>query len=198
MSDSVKATVLKDEELDIGLKVRHLRIRKGLTLKQLAAIIDCSDSLLSKIENHRTNPSLGMVKKIATALGVNIGDLYTSDSDLLRIVSRADGRPLIRMGQTDQEKGFVLERLIPFSDQHLLQGSIHHIPPGFETDGPLHTEGEKFGYVLLGEIELRVGDQIFVVREGDSFCFRSKWQHSYRNRSGDVARVLWLNTPPNF
>jgi uncharacterized cupin superfamily protein len=91
-----------------------------------------------------------------------------------------------------------LERLIPYSDKHLLQGSIHHIAPGYETEGPHHDHGEKFGYVLSGELELRIADQIFVIRENDSFCFKSNLPYSYRNSSRKPARLLLMNTPPNF
>ena len=92
----------------------------------------------------------------------------------------------------------VLERLIPYAEGHLLQGNIHHIEPGGGSEGDLEHEGEDFGYVLEGEIELVVASRKYLLRAGDSFCFRSEHPHSYRNPGRQGARVLWLNTPPTF
>ena len=59
-------------------------------------------------------------------------------------------------------------------------------------------EGEEFGYLLDGEIELIVDKKKYQLRPGDSFFFRSERPHSYTNNRKKVARILWLNTPPTF
>jgi uncharacterized cupin superfamily protein len=91
-----------------------------------------------------------------------------------------------------------LEALIPSASGHLLSGYINHIEPGGGSDGLIQHEGEEFGYVLEGQIELNVAGRRYRVGEGDSFHFRSERAHSYRNVGKKKARILWLNTPPTF
>lgn len=195
------APMLQDAEpggMPVGTKLRHTRLMKGLTLKQLAEAARCSESLLSKIENGRANPSLRMIQRIASALGITIGELFAEDDDPTHVVARFGHRMMIETDQVRRGSGTVLERLIPYAPGHLLQGNIHHIEPGGGSDGELVHEGEDFGYVLEGEVELLVAGRSYMLRDGDSFCFRSSLPHAYRNRGGSRARILWLNTPPTF
>lgn len=185
-------------EVRIGPKMRHTRLLKGLTLKQLAEAADCSESLLSKIENGRANPSLKMIHRVATALGMPVAGLFQSDGDPDSVVLRKGERPVVATDQIRTGHGVQLEAIIPSSSGHLLSGYINHIEPGGGSEGEVHHDGEEFGYVLEGEIELRVGGMKYTVGAGDCFHFRSEKPHSYRNTGAKVARVIWLNTPPTF
>lgn len=198
MSESGSVAPAPPLEISVGSKMRHTRLLKGLTLKQLADRAGCSESLLSKIENGRANPSLNMIQRVASALGITVGELFAQGDDLDHVVMRLGKRPLIDIDQSRRGDGLTLERLIPSAGGHLLQGNIHHIEPGGGSEGELQHDGEDFGYVLEGEVELSVAGRKYLLRAGDSFCFRSEHPHGYRNVSRRVARVLWLNTPPTF
>jgi transcriptional regulator with XRE-family HTH domain len=185
-------------EVRIGPKMKHTRLLKGLTLKQLADTAGCSESLLSKIENGRANPSLKMVHRVAAALGTPVAGLFQADGDLGSVVLRQGERPVIGTDQMRSGYGIRLEAIIPAASGHLLSGYINHIEPGGGTEGELQHEGEEFGFVLEGEIELKVAGRRYRVGTGDCFHFRSELAHSYRNNGASLARVLWLNTPPTF
>ena len=185
-------------EAQVGVKLRHTRLMKGLTLKQLAEQVGCSESLLSKIENGRANPSLNILKRLVKALGVTVGNLFAFPDDPDNVVTRAGQRPLIETDQLKHGHGIVIERLIPYSEEYLLQGNIHHIAPGDGSDGAYEHEGEEFGYVLEGQFEVTVGGRAYELNVGDTFCFRSERPHSYRNIGKTTARILWVNTPPSF
>jgi transcriptional regulator with XRE-family HTH domain len=178
--------------------MKHTRLLKGLTLKQLAVAAGCSESLLSKIENGRANPSLKMIHRVASALGMPVAGLFLQDTDPDMVVLRSGGRPVIETDQIRRGEAVKLEALIPSAGSHLLSGYINHIQPGGGSNGDLVHEGEEFGYILEGEIELTVDDRRYLVGAGDSFNFRSNKPHSYRNAGAGVARVLWINTPPTF
>ena len=182
----------------IGPKIRHTRLLKGLTLRDLADIAQCSESLLSKIENGRANPSLKMIHRIASALGTPVAGLFQLGGDPEDIVLRRGQRPVIETDQVRRGDGVQLEAVIPTASGHLLSGYINHIEPGGGSEGLIQHEGEEFGYVLEGEIELNVAGRAYRLREGDSFHFLSERAHSYRNVGRKKARVLWLNTPPTF
>ena len=182
----------------IGPKIRHTRLLKRLTLRDLAKVAQCSESLLSKIENGRANPSLKMIHRIASALGTPVAGLFQHGGDSDDIVLRRGQRPVIETDQVRRGDGVRLEAVIPTASGHLLSGYINHIEPGGGSEGLIQHEGEEFGYVLEGEIELKVAGRPYRLNEGDSFYFRSERAHSYRNVGRKKARVLWLNTPPTF
>jgi transcriptional regulator with XRE-family HTH domain len=182
----------------IGPKIRHTRLLKGLTLRELADVAQCSESLLSKIENGRANPSLKMIHRIASALGTQVAGLFQLAGDSEDIVLRRGRRPVIETDQVRRGNGVQLEAVIPAASGHLLSGYINHIEPGGGSEGLIQHEGEEFGYVLEGEIELKVAGRPYRLNKGDTFHFRSERAHSYRNVGTKKARVLWLNTPPTF
>lgn len=182
----------------IGQRLRHIRQIKLLRLKDVAARIGYSESMLSKIECGKTKPSLDMMHKVATALDTSIAALFnTADNNDLVIYPRGQ-RQTINIAVEDSDHAISLERLVPFSPGRALEGNIHVIMPGASNGGDIKHEGEEVGYVISGSLELKVGDEVFVLSAGDSFFFCSNLPHSYRNCGTEVASVVWINTPPTF
>jgi transcriptional regulator with XRE-family HTH domain len=193
-----KEPVVDTPEIRVGLKMKHTRLLKGLTLKQLAELAGCSESLLSRIENGNANPSIKMMHRVALALGMPVSGLFQENVDPSDVVMRQGERPTVGTDQVRRGKGSKLEALIPSGRANLLSGYINDIEPGGGSEGVLQHEGEEFGFVLDGEIELTVDKRSYQLREGDSFYFRSERPHSYINNRKKLARVLWINTPPSF
>jgi len=187
-------------DMDIGVRLKHARLVKGLRLRELAEALDCSESFLSKVENDKVRPSLAMLHKIVGALGINIPQLFTTSLEPVGPVQlvRADSRPVIRTGSLAKGPGILLERLIAASRASLLEANIHCVEPGGHTDGVYTHEGEEIGFVLEGQLELQVDGVWYVCKQGDSFFFRSNLPHGYRNIGHVVTKVLWVNTPATF
>ncbi|MCY1234961.1 HTH-type transcriptional regulator PuuR [compost metagenome] len=80
----------------------------------------------------------------------------------------------------------------------LLQANIHIVWPGEASDGQIEHQGEEVGYVLEGQLELMLGDDVYLIGPGDAFTFASQVPHGYRNVGDVVARVLWVNSPATF
>jgi transcriptional regulator with XRE-family HTH domain len=179
----------------VGSKIRYTRRLRGLTLKEVADAAECSESLLSKIENGRADPSLKMLQRLTTALGLTIGQLFAQEDNAENVVMRAATRVSF---ETGQHGGSRVEPVSPHAAGSLLECHLHHISAGDGSGGELKHEGEEFGYVLEGELELVVDGRRFTAAAGDAFCFRSDRPHSWRNLSTGVTRVLWVNTPPTF
>lgn len=189
--------VAKQQPVALGVRIHHARMVRGMTLKELADQSQCSESMLSKIENDKAAPSFATLHRVATALGTNISELYSAANSAERIVSQAGERPVLITDNLRTGKGIQLERLIPYSREHLLQGNIHRIEPGGGSEAIVHS-GEEIGYVLEGEIELVIDGKKMRAKSGDSFHFRSELPHAYRNVGAKTARVLWISTPPTF
>ena len=161
----------------LGTRLKLARQTRGLTLKALSEAANCSESLLSKIENGKASPSLPMLHRLVQVLETNIGWMFEESDGEEGIVFRAGARPLIALDPLRRGEGISLERIIPYSQGHLLQCNIHHIEKDGASAGPIQHAGEEVGYVLAGEIELIVGERQFQLTAGDSFVFNSDLPH---------------------
>jgi transcriptional regulator with XRE-family HTH domain len=182
----------------LGTRLKLARQTRGLTLKALSQAAGCSESLLSKIENGKASPSLPMLHRLVQVLETNIGWMFEESDGEEGIVFRAGTRPLIALDPLRRGEGISLERVIPYSQGHLLQCNIHHIEKDGASAGPIQHAGEEVGYILAGEIELIVGEKHFKLAPGDAFVFNSDVPHSYRNIGAARASIFWVNTPPTF
>ena len=182
----------------LSIRLRLARQIRGMTLKSVADAAGCSESLLSKIENGKATPSLPMLHRLVLALETNIGWMFEEGDGDEGVVFRRGERPLITLDPLRQGEGISLERVIPYSNGHLLQCNIHHIETGGESAGPIQHAGEEVGYVLEGDIELMVANSTYKLSAGDSFVFRSELPHHYRNVGVSPASIFWVNTPPTF
>ncbi len=185
-----------------GVRLKHARLVKGYTLRQLAEIVDCSESMISKLENDKLAPSISMLHRLTAALDTSIAELFleaeNSSFDSGVTVFRADRRARFEVEPELEKAGSWFERILPIHRSGLLQANILNIPKGANTSSFVTHEGEEFGYMIKGELEVVVDQRSHFLRKGDVVYFSSALPHGYRNNSDSVAQVLWINTPPTL
>lgn len=184
--------------LGVGARLRHARLIRRYRLKDVARDAGCSESLVSKVENDKLEPSLHVLHKLCGALQIGLGELFNDSHAGDPITTRPGQRAVIELDPLRRGKGVRMERVIPYARGHLLQSNIHVIAPGGSSDGTISHQGEEVGYVIAGEVELMVDGKAYALSAGDSFCFRSHLEHGYRNVGKSEARIFWVNTPPTF
>jgi len=190
----------RGENLLIGAYLKHARLNRRRSLRQLSDEVGCSESFLSKVENDKLRPSLAMLHRIVSALGVSIGKLFVAGNgaDSTVTVVKADSRPILKTGHLRSGKGIALEALVPTSIAVLLEANIHRVAPGCSSRGLIQHQGEEMGFVLEGKIELNVQGKKVSVSKGDAFFFQSHLKHGYRNTGKKEAQIVWINTPQSF
>jgi len=193
-----KAAPPTDANDSLGVRLKHARMVRQLTLKVLADQAGCSESLLSKVEGGHATPSLATLHRIAAALSTNIASLISGPDINTSPIQRAGERPSVIFPTARKRGAIMLERVVVPAPGRLLQGDIHVIEPLSSSDEQISHIGEELGYVLEGELELTLDAEQYRLQAGDSFYFPSGVPHSYRNPGQVVARVLWINTPPTF
>ena len=90
------ADVLDLARYAIGTRLRHARLMQGARLKDVADAAGCSESLVSKIENNKLEPSLQVLLKICNVLKIGLGQLFTQQEDDTPVVTRAGERAIAR------------------------------------------------------------------------------------------------------
>ncbi|GBG38284.1 helix-turn-helix domain-containing protein [Mycobacterium montefiorense] len=160
--------------------LRAVRRQRGLTLEQLAAQTGLTKSYLSKIERRQSTPSIAVALKLARALQVDVGRLFSDDAAEEKItVDRAAGAD----GQRYRVLASALlgKSMSPFVVR----------PTATAADNP-HAEhtGQEFVFVHAGRIELDYGDQIIKLDTGDSAYFDAAVSHQIRAIGSDPAEVV--------
>lgn len=185
-------------EWTVGHRLRMARRERNATLKEIADIAGCSESVLSKVENNKAQVSLNLLRRICKAVGMTMGELFAPWDDVDDVVVYAGRREVVHLNPPESEQQSYLECLVPRKRLSALQGNIHVMAPGCGSDGMVSHEGEEIGYVICGKIELTVGERVYTIEEGDSFYFRSEVPHGYRNTGMYEARIIFVNSPPTF
>ncbi|NLJ80462.1 MAG: cupin domain-containing protein, partial [Firmicutes bacterium] len=98
----------------------------------------------------------------------------------------------------DSELKCEIHWLVPNAQKNIMEPIIIHLEPQGRTllDDP--HDGEEFGYVLKGEIDLHLGSKKKRVRSGETFYFQAQASHFIVNNGKKRASVLWVSTPPSF
>jgi len=174
----------------IGVHLRQMRLRRGLSLAKVAKQIGISVGFLSALERSHMSASVGTLRKLARFYKTNILDFFDPAESNSRLVP-AHKRKVLEAGP-----GVRMELLAwgnTVMEPHLFRISPH------AGSGESYThEGEEFLHVLRGQLQISVADAEYRLKTGDSFYFESATPHRWFNPGQTETRVLWINTPPTF
>jgi len=133
--------------VELGQKIRGLRIERGMTLDDVVSRSGLTRSWLSKVENFRVTPSLPALGEIAKALGVKVSTLL-EDLDKrpeFVLVKSGDG---LRVSRDSESSNIVYESLAHERPDRAMDPFVLTVPPGGGRSKNLSHEGEEFLRVL--------------------------------------------------
>jgi XRE family transcriptional regulator, regulator of sulfur utilization len=178
-------TLLK--QAAVGAWIRRLRTDQGLTLRKLATRTHFSPSFISQVENGVVSPSIASMEKIATVLGVTLGEFFAAaaQGDPALVVRAGSG---LRMSSGWSQA--TIAALAPMSGHRLEPMLITLEPGGRSAKHPVVHPREEFGYVLAGEVALTLGPEEHALAAGDAVTLRPGELRRWENRGRATARVL--------
>lgn len=177
-----------------GTKLQILRRRRGLSQRKLAHKSGVSNATISLVEHGRTDPSMGMMRRILDSLDVSFAEFFAEDShvgekhfythdELSQISSGPISYLQVGNDLSEGDLQILYERYEPGADTG--QSRISH-------------EAEEGGIVVEGRLELTIGDKIQVLSTGDAYLFNSRIPHRFRNTGNKACIVVSACTPPSF
>jgi len=179
---------------NLGQKLRELRQSRALTLQQLADQVGCSAAYVSQVENDKTSPSIASLKKIASALGVRIVDFFLEEDEDEAVVLEPEQWVSVSLPRWRAD----IRQMVRRVKHRKMQPFYTVIQPGGGTEEDYDHQGEEFGIVLKGELTLRVGNEVHLVKEGSSFYYSSNLPHAWTNQGQGPCKVVWVVTPPSW
>jgi transcriptional regulator with XRE-family HTH domain len=192
----------------LGERLRELRKGRRLTLQQVATASGLSKAFVSQLESGSANPSLASLKRVGDALGIPLAALFEGFPNGDPAPGGAETLGTARVVRKDRRKMIVWPgrrgpcSLLTPDLRGKLEVLLDVLDPGTSSGGEdercITHEGEEFGLILEGRYEITVGEQSFVLEEGDSITYPSRLPHRGRAIGDQPVRTLWVITPPSF
>jgi transcriptional regulator with XRE-family HTH domain len=180
--------------VDVGLRLRAVRLSRRRTLKEVAEEAGVSEGFLSQIELGRSNASIATLRRIAGALGISLSALFDEQFDAGPHLTRAVSQPSLAFGVLGRKY------LINTNPSRSFDVLVCEFQPGGSTGDEPYTHGdsEELAMVLTGSVRFQVGDYSVVMAAGDSITYRSSAPHRIEADPATGAKVLFVACPPSF
>jgi transcriptional regulator with XRE-family HTH domain len=180
-------------ELNIGEKIRKLRKEEHLTLQDLSDLSGLSKPLLSQIENSQVIPPIATLLKIAKGLKVGIHYFFEEEEDRQKyVLLRGSTTPSRRRrAGNDAPQTYLYHSLAPGMRKKSMEPFLVEFEPGKWDESLLYShDGEEFIYLVQGELELHYGQEVMVLKPGDSIYYDSSEAHGYVARGEEKAKAV--------
>lgn len=181
----------KHQPPNIGLNILNLRKQKNMSMDTLSKRSGVSKSMLSQIEQEKTNPTVITVWKIARALDAAVEELLQTDTSYQIEVLRCEDAPVI----LSDEGSCIIKVNSPIHMADKLE--LYHMifkPYGKLISMPHYPNSEEFLSVISGQFKVSAGDNTSILNEGDTCRYRVDINHSIENLAdteGRIYLVVW-------
>ena len=187
-----------------GSRIREMRKRRGLTLKEVAEATGYPIGHISQIERDLKSPSLVALRKIAACLNCSEVWLIMDDSELSAKSSeegkkskesylmRKENRIPMKIPEIDVSYSIFTPSKLPNAQEAQMTGLIVRLKPNTWVTEKMISHGNYDESLLLlkGELELRIDNSTYMIYEGDSFYIPKNCLHNYMNISDEEATII--------
>ena len=177
--------------MDIGNKLKELRVLKGLTQEELADRSELSKGFISQLERNLTSPSITTLMDILQCLGTSIGEFFNEAPDEQIVFGKQD-----YFVKEDTEYKNEIKWIIPKAQKNTIEPMYLTLQAGGSTCPDTPHEGEEFGYVLQGAVSIHLGNKTYKAKKGESFYYTADKTHFLSSKNG--ATLIWVSSPPSF
>ena len=177
--------------MDIGKKLKELRLQNELTLGDLASRSELTKGFLSQVERNLTTPSIATLADIVEALGSNLSEFFHEEEEKQIVFSKQDFF-------VDEQEDYQIEWVIPNAQKNQMEPIVLTLHPHGKSQKMLSYQGEEFSYVLKGAITIVQGNKKYKVKAKETFYMNGDKSHYLYNHGNSEAKVLWVTTPPMF
>lgn len=179
---------------EMGQRIREVRRKKRMTLRDAAMGAGVSESFLSQVERGLANPSVASLRRIADAMREPVASFFVGEPQSGMLVRAGERRRLVH------PTGTLEDYLLTPATARSLQIIYCVVGPG-EGSGPepyTHVADEECVVVLSGQLDVGLGAEKYTLNSGDALLFDPKEPHSFHNSGDDRTTMLWVQTPPLF
>lgn len=179
--------------LDLGGRLKELRSKKGLSQTELSRLVGVTPSTISQVESNLIYPSLPALLKMAEALAVDVSSFF-QETPLAkrRLVFSSSDATEVRLSELPD--GTVYARMLtPVDVDVKAEPLLLEIPPDRTISSHFFMhKGEEMGYMLSGELQVKVGNDLHALRQGDVIYLTNEIPVQWKNTGSSTAVMLWI------
>jgi transcriptional regulator with XRE-family HTH domain len=179
--------------IDLGGRLKAVRTRQGLSQTDLAKLVGVTPSTISQVESNMIYPSLPALFKMAEVLSVDISAFFKDAAAVTRpSVFKADDAVAVKF-QNLPKGSLSGKRLTGAYFEAKADPYLIEIPA--RATLPFHFfahKGEEFGYVLVGELQIKIGSRLKKLKAGDVVYLTTDMPDQWKNTGTDTARLIWV------
>ncbi len=176
--------------MQIGKKIKQLRLKKGLTQEELGERTDLSKGFISQLERDINSPSIETLFSILNVLGSKPKDFFDDDVLDEKIVYKKSEQTVYE----DEERKFKLNWLISKSNENEMEPVLINFGKGGQFKEFEPSLSQTFIYVLKGRVELTLGKKRHLASAGESIYFEASDQHLLKNATDGISEVIYVVT----
>ena len=177
--------------MDIGKKLKELRLQNDLTLEDLASRSELTKGFLSQVERNLTTPCIATLEDILEALGTNLSEFFHEEPEKQIVFTTQDFF-------VDEQEDYKIEWVIPNAQKNEMEPILLTLAPKGKSQEMISHFGEEFGYVLKGNVTLVRDNKKYKLKAKDTFYMNGRTSHYLYNHGNSEALVIWVTTPPTF
>ncbi len=178
-----------------GEKLRAVRERRGLTMREVAEKAGLSESLISQIERNRVSPAIDTLLSLVEVLDIDLEYIFADfrKERAVHIVRANERQTLVLPGVSYQR---LVMAGLP-DEIHGFEALLIEIQPGCQKGNIEYGHpGRELGIIIQGDGEFQIGHQVYPLATGDSISFEADIPHIVRNTGSGVFQAYWIVTPP--
>jgi transcriptional regulator with XRE-family HTH domain len=173
--------------VDVGGRIRQLRLGLGMSIRTLAAKTGFSPSLISQVEHGQVTPSIGSLERMARVLGVSLGKFFSEPDSAAVVLVQASARQKL----TSTWSPVSIEALSPMDRSGKLESVMMTLAPGGRSGKyPVTESGQRFAFIVEGEVTLTLGNEVYMLGKGDAITFTPASPHQWENTTAGIAQVM--------
>ena len=178
----------------LGEKLKLARIENNMTLRELSKKVGISPGFISQVERNKAKPSINTLRKIANFLNTTIV-YFLMDDEEEHLITRKDDRKIIKLANSK----IIYELLNDNLKTKKMEAILMTIDPTYSEGEPVvFHKGEELDLVLTGEAKIVIGDQSYILKEGDNIYFNCSIPHNIFSNNNLKVKILSVISPPSF
>lgn len=173
----------------VGERLRQLREEKRISVRKLAELTEFSASFISQVENGQASPSIGSLERIASAVGVTLGEFFAApiSDGKAGLIVRTAAREHLKSAWSNAQ----IEALAPMSAGRKLEPVLITLEPGGRSGKRPHPHAmEEFAFVLEGRVRLTLGEEAHDLEPGDAVTITPEQARAWENTGSVPSRIL--------
>lgn len=176
--------------MQIGKKIKNLRLKKGLTQEELGERTDLSKGYISQIERDLSSPSIETFFDILEVLGCAPKDFFDEQELEQKVVYGEEDQT----EYVDEEHGFKIQWLVPESNEKEMEPIILTLEEKGKFKEFEPSLSETFAYVLTGKIVIHLGKRVYTAKAGEVIYYHASERHQIINDHLGTSQILLVAT----